>query len=674
MRRSFLPLAILVALLGATVLPLAAKATVYRTNAEAWAPKVAVDRTGRVHVVWMEVYGDRKGDCFYAVGANGQNFSSPVSLSGNGAAWAFNFEGCDVDVDGNNRVYAVWVESGALKLRISDGSWGGISTLYIGNSDLYYPSIAVDNGNIYIVFQATGGQTMSRARVGGTWEDVRTLSTGAVTKHTSVGVGSGSVYAAWGDKSTGEYKTRYARRSKGLNAGWSSPAAIPTADAGTEDQWPVIEADSNDNAHCAWSYYLGGNRQIVMSHQASGTWGPVDDVSDSEMLHYPRISEYANVLAVAWQAGGYGGGTGVRYNFWAGGGYSGVGTVPDSGGVTFCDVSIQPAGTVAYFVWDGSGGIWCEGVSIDTSGGGGGGGGNQAPVARFTMTPREGDVPLNVRFDGSASSDADGKIVSYTWDFGDAKFGTGSVVTHTYTTNGDFTVRLTVVDDKGKAGWRIDTVRALKPNVPPRAEFNLSPTSGFYPLPVDFDGSLSSDEDGTIKSYEWDFGDGESAFVIRPKHTYRLWGTFTIRLTVTDNRNGVSSKAKTIAVLRLFQPLNISWTTSVDEALFRSRYVTDIRWQANPANDAIARIVAYRVWRKKTGEDILTYRAIVQVNAATLFYRDPNVEALNMYDYTVTSVDEKGRESPIVPAAQGTGSGGTSDLTRGPEPLRTVRR
>ncbi|MDH4197014.1 MAG: PKD domain-containing protein, partial [Candidatus Aminicenantes bacterium] len=638
MRRAVLSFAILAVLVGAAVLPARAKETVYRTSAEAWAPKVAADRNGRVHVVWMEVYSEGSGDCFYAVGANGQNFGSPVNLSGNGAGWAYNFEGCDIDVDSSNSVYVVWVERGALKLRVFDGSWSGTTTLYAGNSDLYYPGIAVDNGNIYVVFNTTGGDTMSRARVNGTWEETRYLAGGAFTKHAAIGLGSSSVYACWADKATGEYKTRYARRSKSLNAGWSAAAPIPTSDTGIEDQFPVIEGDSSDNAHCVWSYYLGGNRQIVIAHQAGGNWGAVDEVSDSEMLHYPRISEYNNILAVTWQAGGYGGGTGVRYNFWASAGYSGIGTVPDSGGVTFCDVSIQPASTKAYFVWDGSDGIWCGVVTVDTSGGGGGGGGggNVAPVARFTMTPREGEVPLTVRFDGSASSDADGHIVSYAWDYGDAKFGTGAVTTHTYTTGGDFTARLTVVDDQGKTGWRIDTLRVLKPNIPPRADFNFSPTTGFYPLPVDFDGSLSSDEDGTIKSYEWSFGDGESAYTVRARHTFRFWGTFNVRLTVTDNRNGTSQKVKTIAVLRLFQPLDISWTTSVDEGLFRSRYVTDVRWQANPANDGIARIVAYRIWRKKKGEDILNYRSLGQVDAGTFFYRDTNVEGLNLDDYTVT--------------------------------------
>ena len=674
MRRRVLSFAILAVLFGAAVLPAWAKVTVHQTNAQAWAPKVAADRNGRVHVVWMEVYGEGSGDCYYAVGTNGQNFGAAVNLSGNGAGWAYNFEGCDIDVDSSNRVYVVWVEGGVLKLRIFDGSWGGATTVYTNDSDLYYPGIAVDNGNIYIVFNTTGGYTLSRARVNGTWEETRFLAGDAFTKHAAIGLGSSSVYACWADKATGEYKTRYSKRSKSLNAGWSSPSPIPTSDTGIEDQFPVIEGDSSDNAHCAWSYYLGGSRKVVMAHQAGGTWGAVDEVSDSEMLHYPRISEYNNILAVTWQAGGYGGGTGVRYSFWASAGYSGVGTVPGSSGVTFCDVSIQPASTKAYFVWDGSNGIWCDVITVDTSGGGGGGGGNQAPVARFTMTPREGETPLTVHFNGSSSSDADGSVVSYIWDFGDAKFGTGAVTTHTYTSYGDFTVRLTVVDDKGKAGWRIDTVRVLKPNVPPHVDFTIYPSTGFFPLPVDFDASPSWDEDGTIRSYEWSFGDGEAAYTLKVKHTYRLWGTYTVRLTVTDNRNGTSQKVKTIAVLRLFQPLNISWTTSVDEGLFRSRYVADVHWQPNPANDAIARIVGYRIWRKKKGEDLLNFRSLAQVDGGTFFFRDTNAEGLDVYDYTVTSVDEKGHESPIVAGAQGLGSNGMTGPPRLPEPQQPVRR
>ncbi|MFQ5786337.1 MAG: PKD domain-containing protein, partial [Alphaproteobacteria bacterium] len=76
---------------------------------------------------------------------------------------------------------------------------------------------------------------------------------------------------------------------------------------------------------------------------------------------------------------------------------------------------------------------------------------NTAPVAAFSATPASGQAPLDVTFDASASTDTDGTIVSYAWDFGDGASGTGPVVQHTYVVGG-YTVSLTVTDDGGATG------------------------------------------------------------------------------------------------------------------------------------------------------------------------------------------------------------------------------
>jgi PKD repeat protein len=87
---------------------------------------------------------------------------------------------------------------------------------------------------------------------------------------------------------------------------------------------------------------------------------------------------------------------------------------------------------------------------VACGGGGGGGGGGKGPVARVTVTPASGAVPLTITASGETSSDSRGSIVSYAWNFGDGATDTGVRVSHTYATVGEYVVQLTITDDKGK--------------------------------------------------------------------------------------------------------------------------------------------------------------------------------------------------------------------------------
>ena len=74
---------------------------------------------------------------------------------------------------------------------------------------------------------------------------------------------------------------------------------------------------------------------------------------------------------------------------------------------------------------------------------------NQPPNAAFSMTPPTGMAPLSILFDGSASSDPDGNIISYTWDFGDGGTSTNSPASHQYDFYGSKLVTLAIVDANG---------------------------------------------------------------------------------------------------------------------------------------------------------------------------------------------------------------------------------
>jgi hypothetical protein len=80
------------------------------------------------------------------------------------------------------------------------------------------------------------------------------------------------------------------------------------------------------------------------------------------------------------------------------------------------------------------------------------GDGNLPPIADIVATPTTGFRPLDVTFDGSGSSDPEGAIVSYQWDFMDGGTASGAVVNHIYAIAGVYGARLTVTDDQGANG------------------------------------------------------------------------------------------------------------------------------------------------------------------------------------------------------------------------------
>jgi PKD repeat protein len=81
-----------------------------------------------------------------------------------------------------------------------------------------------------------------------------------------------------------------------------------------------------------------------------------------------------------------------------------------------------------------------------------GGPANQPPVAAASANPVSGTAPLNVAFSAAGSSDPDGSIVAYSWNFGDGGAGTGASASHTYTAAGTYTAVLTVTDNGGATG------------------------------------------------------------------------------------------------------------------------------------------------------------------------------------------------------------------------------
>lgn len=202
-------------------------------------------------------------------------------------------------------------------------------------------------------------------------------------------------------------------------------------------------------------------------------------------------------------------------------------------------------------------------------GGDTGGDPNTAPTASFTYSCTD----LSCSFDGTASSDADGDPLSYSWAFGDGGSATGSTASYTYSNDGSYTVTLTVSDGTD-TDTDSQTVTASGPsdeNAAPTASFTASCTD----LGCSFDGTGSSDSDGSIASYAWDFGDGNTGSGSTASHSYASGGTYTVTLTVTDDDGATNSASQSVTV---DEPVSGDITLSASGYKVRGRHNVDLSW------------------------------------------------------------------------------------------------
>jgi glucose/arabinose dehydrogenase len=189
---------------------------------------------------------------------------------------------------------------------------------------------------------------------------------------------------------------------------------------------------------------------------------------------------------------------------------------------------------------------------------------NQPPTAVITANPTNGPVPLTVSFDGTGSSDPEGKPLSYSWDLnGDGTFGdaTASTASYTYTTAGVYHPSLRVTDDQGAIDAASVTVTAG--NTAPTGVID-SPTSSMtwkVGDTINFSGHATDSQDGTLpaSALTWSLilhhcftptdchthliqtinGVSSGSFTA-PDHNYPCW--LELQLTATDS-GGLTSTA-----------------------------------------------------------------------------------------------------------------------------------
>jgi YD repeat-containing protein len=192
-----------------------------------------------------------------------------------------------------------------------------------------------------------------------------------------------------------------------------------------------------------------------------------------------------------------------------------------------------------------------EGLHLDPAGK------NRAPNGGFTISQNPAKTNTSITFDASASHDPDGTIAKYEWDLdGNGSYetntGTKATVTHSYSAEGEYTVGLRVTDNGGATGTAVRTLTIIN-NLPPTASFTATPSVVVKGEPISFSGAGSSDPDGTIAKYEWDF-DGNGTYETNGgsnpviSHSYSTPGTYTVGLRVTDNGGKTATTTRPVSV------------------------------------------------------------------------------------------------------------------------------
>ena len=276
---------------------------------------------------------------------------------------------------------------------------------------------------------------------------------------------------------------------------------------------------------------------------------------------------------------------------------------------------------------------------------------NQPPTAAFNYSPTNPAVDGWVQFDASASSDSDGSIATYTWSFGDGSSGTGAVAWHRFSAPGTYQVSLTVQDDDGASDSASQTIQVGPTNLPPTAMFSFSPTNPAVDAWVQFDASASSDPDGSIATYAWNFGDGSSGSGAVAWHRFSAPGMYQVTLTVEDDDGASDSASQTVQVGPTNLPPVASFTYSPASPMVGQPVLLD----GQSSYDPDGTIVSYQWDLNGDGSDDLSgpVGQVTYQSTGTVLVR-------------LTVVDDDGLATsttqPITVGTGGTPTGGTPPM------------
>jgi uncharacterized membrane protein len=181
------------------------------------------------------------------------------------------------------------------------------------------------------------------------------------------------------------------------------------------------------------------------------------------------------------------------------------------------------------------------------------------PLTAYTYQP--------IYFDAFNFTDPDGNMTECLWDFGGGVTASGPLIVYSYPENGTKTITLNIIDSYGAETTQHITFTIL--NRPPIASFTANTSAAWPQEIVAFNASSSSDLDGNIKTFTWNFGDTTHGSGMIATHQYAQVGDYNITLTVTDNDGANSTYQISLEVVNpetiIYDVGIVGTTTSVPD-------------------------------------------------------------------------------------------------------------
>ena len=248
---------------------------------------------------------------------------------------------------------------------------------------------------------------------------------------------------------------------------------------------------------------------------------------------------------------------------------------------------------------------------------------NQSPVAAMQLSSSSGEAPFTVEFNASISTDSDGEVISYEWNFGDAATATGVSTSHTYTEVGEYTITLIVTDNDGATGQVSDTitVTAVPDTTAPIITLNGDETINLVVGDAYIELNATAEDDR----------DEVADVVISGEVDTSVAGTYIVSYIATDSSGNVGTTTRTVIVSEAPTEDNIAPVITLDGAAIIELTVGDTYVeQGATAEDDVDGVVAVivagdAVDTSTAGSYILTYTAVDAAGNESIITRTVNI-------------------------------------------------